>query len=372
MTFYILFLLLITLLLVFGYLYPQNGKVFDMSLLLIAITISGFRDYLSGDYRAYVEWYYSKTRDFDFEFGFVWLMDVLRWFHCSHYFLFFFFSVSSVTLVFLGVKKYTKHSTLAFFFYLLIPVLYLNSWSIIRQTFTMSIAFYAFHFLISKKYFYFALLMGIAISFHKTAIIILLVFIVIFKVADTIKTVHLIVLLLISLILSQIHWVSFFSGLFVNTHYLDYFKKGYIASSTLKITVLNGLAIFLLFYYEKMKTAYPNQKYLMLLYFFSVFVTNLFASINDLTRLAYYFTIFEIVVFADLIFLELKNRRLLFFSGFYIYGVVFFIYTLKVDYNLNSQNTKYIPYNCVFYKFDDPFFMIGTDYLTHTADKQKY
>lgn len=123
------------------------------------------------------------------------------------------------------------------------------------------------------------------------------------------------------------------------------------------------LAVFLLFYFKKMKEAHPNQKYVFILFFFSILITNLLAKANHLNRFSHYFTIFQVVVFADLIFFELKKKRFVMFAGLYIYGVSLFLYTIKADYNLNKQDTKYIPYDSVFYKFDDTFFMMGTKCL---------
>jgi transmembrane protein EpsG len=363
MTFYLLFLFLITLLVTLAYLFPAKSKIFEICLLLLAVSISGFRNNLSGDFRSYVSWYIYKTRDFDFEFGFVWVMNLFRWLNCSYHFLFFFFSLCTVLFVFFGIKKYTAHSNLAFLFFLLIPALYLNTWSIIRQSFAISIAFYAFYFLTQKRYLIYIALMSIGISIHYTAIVPFLVFFVVYKCADKIKMVHLVVLLLFTLVLSQLHWVTFFASFFEESRYLFYFSNGRTSVNNYKIIVLNVLAIFLLFYFKKMKKAYPIQKYVFILCFFSILITNLLATANHLNRFSNYFTIFQIVVFSDLIFFELKNKRFVMFGGLYIYGISLFLYTIKADYNLNMQETKYIPYDSIFYKFDDPFFMMGTDYL---------
>ena len=363
MIFYLLFLLLATLLVVLAYLFPNKSKIFEISLLVLAISVSGFRENLSGDYRYYVSWYDNKSRDYDFEFGFVWIMNIFRWFHSSHHILFFFFSFCTTMLVYLGVKKYTQHYNLAFLFFLLIPALYLNTWSVIRQAFAMSIVFYAFQFLITKRYFIYFVLMFIGIAIHYTAIFPFLVFLVVYKFADKIRSVHLLVLLFSSLVLSNIHWNTFFTRFFENTHYIEYFSKNLNPVNGLKIISLNILAAFILLYSRKMKETYPLQKYFIVFCVFSIIVTNLFATNNQLNRFSHYFTLFEIIVFADLIFLETKKRRLGLLIGFYLYGVSLFLYSIKADYNLNLQNTKYIPYNSVFYKFDDPFFMMGTDYL---------
>ena len=177
MIFYLLFIFLATLLVVLAYLFPDKSKIFQIVLFVLAVCVSGFRDNISGDFRAYVSWYLHKTRDLDFEFGFVCIMNFFRWFNGSYHIVFFFFSFCTVILIFLGIKKYTSHCNLAFLFFLLIPTLYLNSWSIIRQALVVSLAFISFHFLITKKYLIYLVLMFVGISIHYTAIVPFLVFI---------------------------------------------------------------------------------------------------------------------------------------------------------------------------------------------------
>lgn len=214
--------------------------------------------------------------------------------------------------------------------------------------------------------------MFVGISIHYTAIVPFLVFIAVYKYGDKIKTVHLAAMLFFSLVLSQFQWFPFFSNFFDNTRYLYYFSENNSADNIPKIIVLNGLGIFLLLYFEKMKAVYPVQKYFIILCLISIMVTNVFAKVNQLDRFSHYFTIFEIVVFADLIFLELKNRRVVLLVGFYIYGVSLFLHTIKTDYNINDQGTKYIPYDSIFYKFEDDFFMMGTDCLVDPSlDKEE-
>jgi len=363
MTFYLLFLFVITLFVALSLLYPEKSKIYEISLLVFAIVISVFRDNISGDYRSYIYWYETGKRDYDFEFGFVWLMNLFKWFHFSYHVFFFFVSFITIMLVYLGVKKYTLHNSIAFLFFLLIPALYLNSWSIIRQAFAMSIVFYAFQFLISKKYLIYFFLMLVGFAIHYSVILPFFAFLFVYKFANKIKTVHLAVLLFFSLVISTIHWSVFFSVFFESTRYIAYFPKNIVPVNGLKIISLNVLAVFILFYSRRLVEENPFQKYFVVFCVFSIVMTNLFATNNQLERFSYYFTLFEIIVFADLFFLETKNRRIVLCLGCYLYGISLFLYTIKADYNLNKQGTKYIPYNSVFYKFDDPFFMMGTDYL---------
>lgn len=245
----------------------------------------------------------------------------------------------------------------------MIPALFLGSLNMIRQAFAVAISFYAFHFLITKKYVVHVLLMIIGMSIHYTAVVPFIVFLIVYKYVDYIKTIHLILLLLFSLILSQLHWFSAFNSFFVDTHYSYCFHTEQLPVNGFKVVVRNSVAVFFLCYYNRMKTKYPNQKYFIVLSFLAIVIVNIFDKYVGLIRVSHYFIIFQILFFADVLFLEIKKRRLFLFACIYGYGLALFIHALRVDCQTDLKGFNYIPYNSVFYKFDDPFFMMGTDYL---------
>jgi hypothetical protein len=258
MTFYLLFLFLITLILLVGKYYNRNNEALIV-LFFLALLLSGFRDNIGADYGSYVQWYLFKTRDDAFEFGYLVVMKFFRIFNLSYHFLFFFFSLATLLFVFFGVKKHTIHSSFAFLFYLLIPGLFLGSLNMIRQAFAVAICFYAFHFLITKRYLIYVLLMGVGISIHYAAVVPFCLFFLVYKYVDYIKTIHLSILLFFSLILSQLHWFSIFNSLFVETHYDYYFHTEQLSVNLFKVFVRNSVAIFLLYYYHRMKTNCNSQ-----------------------------------------------------------------------------------------------------------------
>jgi hypothetical protein len=366
MTFYLLFLFLAVLILLVGKYYNYTKEAL-IALFTLAVLLSGFRDNIGADFNSYVQWYLLKTRDYDIEFGYLVAMKIFRFFNFNYHILFFVFSFVTLFFVFLGVKKHTINASFAFFYYLLIPVLFLGSLNMIRQAFAVAISFYAFHFLIHKKYLYYVLLMGIGMSVHYTAVVPFFIFVIVYKIADRIKTIHLAILLFLSLILSQLNWFSVIKPFFVNTHYVYYFTTEQLPLNVFKILVRNSVALFLLFYYDRMKAAYPNQKYFIVLSFLSIIIVNIFAKYVGLIRISHYFVIFQIIVFADVIFLEIRKRRLLLFVGIFSYGFSLFIHSLRVDSQTELNGLNYIPYNSVFYRFDDPFFMMGTDFLLDPA-----
>lgn len=343
MLFYVLVAFCITSLLGIGYLYPNKNTFLQWFVFGILVGIAGFRHHVGIDYDSYVTWYVNKIRDNDFEFGFLAIMNVFRKLNLSYHYFFFFFSLCTLFFVFLGIKKYTNNVNLAFLFFFLIPELYLCSFNLIRQSFSVCISFYAFYFLIHKKYFIFALMMFLGVTVHVSTILPLLVFLLVYKYADRIHSRHIALMLIVSLVLSDLNFLQIFEFLFKNTRYSYYYESPRANVSIFKTVVLNSIAFFVVFHFEKMKEKYAYQKYLMVLYFCSVIFMNLFNSFANIERFTYFFKIFEIIVVADLIYLVVKERKLLLLSFFYIYYVSAFIHTLNTDFEIKSTS-KLIPY----------------------------
>lgn len=341
MLFYILFIICFTSLLTFGYFYPNKNKVVQWLVFALAVFFAGFREYVGADFEFYVDWYLHKNRDANMEFGFVAIMNLFRFLNLGYNWLFFFFSFFTCLFVFLGIKKYTVNANLALLIFLLIPGLYLNSFSIVRQSFSLAISFYAFYYLINRKYITYLVLMFVGISMHNTCFLPFLIFLGVYKWGSKIKTIHVAWALAVSLVFSQIHFLELIGGFFDKTRYIYYFSTHRSPTSNLKLFVINMVAILVLFHFEKLKKAYPYQQYLLPLYFFSVIFTNLFAVYIDLTRIAYYFKIFEIIVIADLVFLGAKEKSFKYAVLSYIYYVSIFMYALWLDLNENCHFVNY-------------------------------
>lgn len=343
MIFYILFILLISGILSLEYFYPNKQRIQGLIVLSLTIFIAGFRDRIGNDYDSYVSWYLYKTRDQDFEFGFVAIMNLFRALHLGPHYLFFFFSFFTCLFLFLGIKKYTENQSFAFLIFLLLPELFLTSFHLVRQSFSVAICFYAFYYLMNKQYAIYIVLMLMAVSIHYSALMPFFVFLFVFKYADKFNEKNIIVMLIGSFLISKINTIQFFYFLFEKTRYAYYFSQERIPVNTYKIIILNLVALFVLFHFRKLKEKYPCQEYLLPLYFFSVILINLFSVFADIARLVLYFRIFEIIIIADLIFLGIKKTRLWLVTGFYIYYFAAFTYTLRGELE-KRDGSKLIPY----------------------------
>ncbi|WP_281298274.1 EpsG family protein [Flavobacterium limnophilum] len=343
MMFYILFILLISGILSLEHFYPNKQIIIGFFAFCIVVLVAGFRDRIGYDYDSYVSWYLTKTRDDDFEFGFVVIMNLFRVLHLEPHFLFFFFSFFTCFFLFLGIKKYTENQSFAFMIFLLLPELFLTSFHLVRQSFSVAICFYAFYYLMNKKYFIYLTLMFVAVSIHYSAFLPLLIYFFVFKYPEKFNERNIIVMLLISFLISKINSIQLFYFLFEKTRYAYYFSQESAPVNNYKIIILNLVALFVLFHFRKLKEKYPNHKYLLPFYFFSVIFINLFSSFADMARLVLYFRIFEIIIIADLVFLFAKKKRLWLVTGFYIYYFAAFTYTLRGDLEKTGVG-KFIPY----------------------------
>lgn len=345
MLFYALFLLVITGLLFVKYFYPSKQKELELVVLIIIVIIAGFRKKIGSDYDNYVHWYLSRTRDDNLEFGFVAIMDLFRGLDLRPSFLFFFFSFLTCLFVFIGIKRYTENSNLALLFYILIPGLYLTSFTLIRQSLSVVISFYAFNYLINKKYMHFMAMMLLGISIHNTCLIPFIIFLFVFKYGNKIKINYLYGLIFFSFVLSSFDFIQVFKGLFEDSRYLYYFSAKAKEVNIWKIVVINLEGIFILHYFKNNEDKYSNRQNLVVLYCFSIVILNLFRYNEDLTRIASFFRIFEIILIADIISLEINRKRIILFSFFYIIYLGAFFNALKKDLDNNNNMPKYIPYD---------------------------
>lgn len=352
MFFYILLVFIILTLYFVTYYYPSAENSISISLLIIMILIGGFREGIGVDYKNYTNWYLTGTRDNNIEVGFLAIMNVFRFFKLDITFLFFFFSFFTYLFAYLGIKKYTKKSSLPLVLYFMTPVLFLYSFTYIRQFLSVTIAFYAFSFLLQKKYWNYFLLMLIGVSIHYSCLIPFLVFIAVFKWGEILKTRYLYILMAISFVLSQIGVIHLLSFIFKDSHYFYYVSSKFaVPVPLMKLVSLNIMGLLVLWYYEKFGFQFSCQKYLLLIYISSVVFINVFSESTELTRIYIYFRIFEILLVSEIIYWALLNKNfwiISFVCCFYIYP---FFRAIKIDSeNQIYEEQKLVPYKSLLCK----------------------
>jgi len=352
MIFYILLIILAIGLFIITYWLPKTDKAISITLLVVMILIGGFRDGIGCDYNSYTNWYNTGIRDYDFEFGFLIIIKVFRLLKLNHEFLFFSFSFFTYLFAYLGINKYAQKSTLCLVLYFIIPVLFLYSFTYIRQFLSVAIAFYAFSFLIEKKYWVYFLLMLLGISIHYSCFIPFVVFFMIFKWSAFIKIRYLYILMIITFVISQIGIIHFLSLLFKDSRYLYYFSNKFaVPVPLMKLIVLNTMGLFVLWYYEKIGFQLSQQRCLVFIYISSIIFLNIFSESTELTRIYIYFRIFEILLFSEIIFYFLLNKKIWLTSLVFCVYIYPFFRAIIIDGEKQMyERQKLIPYKSLLFK----------------------
>lgn len=351
MIFYLSLLLALLALFYISYTKPRTEIFVSLTILVIFILIGGFRDGIGWDYNSYIKWYLKGTRDDGLEFGFLGIMKVFRYLNLDYTFLFFFFSFFTYLFAYLAIRKYTKKSSLPLVLYFMIPVLFLYSFTYIRQYLSVTISFYAFTFLLDRKYFLYFLWMAVAISFHYSCLIPFVIFPLVYRWEDSIKNYHLYILIVVSFIVSRIGIIYWLSLFFKDSHYLYYVSsKSVVAVPLLKLLVINVVGFLVINYFDKKGFHQDYQKCLLLLYVCSILFLNLFSESTELTRVYVYFRIFEIILVADILRYALGNKRfwlLGFLCCFYLFP---YFRAIKIDSeSAVKQELKLIPYKTLLF-----------------------
>ncbi len=351
MVFYILLVIVIFGLFLVAFVYPKTEKGISLTLLGILILIGGFRDRIGWDYRSYTNWYLNGTRDDGLEFGFLGIMKIFRYLNLDYHFLFFFFSFFTYLFAYLGIRKFTKKSSLPLVLYFLIPVFFLYSFTYIRQFLSVTIAFYAFSYLLERKYISYFLLMFVGISIHYSCIFPFIVFLVVFKWGNLIKDYQLYLLMGVTFLLGQIGIIHWLSLLFKDSHYLYYVSSNFAKTvPLLKLVVMNAMGFLVINYHHKNGFRYPNQKYFLVLYICCILFLNLFSESMELTRLYIYFRIFEILLVAEIIYAALINKRFWLLGCLCCFYLFPFFRAINIDYEKGPENLKLIPYKSILLK----------------------
>lgn len=348
MDIYIYFIITIIFFFLLDYFSPKDfNHVFEIFALFIIIGFVGLRYNTGYDYLSYVNIYESGFIDDRMEPGFIGYLNILRFFGLSAQVMFFTFALATFLFLYLGIKKYTTHHAIALLIFILIPGLFLNTLSIIRQEFSMAVAFYAFYFLVNKKYTQYIFLMLIGTSFHYSCGIILFIHLLVFKYIHKLNTSYYFYIVVASLILAKLNVVNLLTTLIIGGKYASYIEGDPV--SFIKLVVLNSLTVFIIFFSKSLIQKRDSNKYAIAFVVLSVFFLNVFSSLLILTRLAYYFKIFEIVIVAELIYLFAKRYRVFILLGFLSFYIFIFIGSLFNDISADGEGQpKMIPYKSIF------------------------
>lgn len=136
--------------------------------------IMGFRYMIGWDYQSYMNlFYYVNWGDLYPEITFIALAVILRDFGFNYQALFVLYSMLLFFFLYIAIKNYTKSSRIFLFaliLFFLTPILFWNSLSVIRQSVSVMIFFWASKYIISRELIKYLLAIAFASLWHLSAL----------------------------------------------------------------------------------------------------------------------------------------------------------------------------------------------------------
>jgi hypothetical protein len=316
--------------------------------LCVLILFAGLRGGLGIDFVNYSKWYNTTINDKNLEIGYVGIMNVFAYFNLSIYHIQFLFFTVTLLFISLALNKYSINLKYAWFFYLIFPYFFLYSFIFMRQYFVMAIVFWSFHFLLKNKFWQYTLVILVGSLFHYSCILAGLLVFGLFYISKIVTKKQILFFLIASLPFAFINWFQFFSYFFEGTKYEGYFlTKNMVPVNYIKLILFNIEALFILCFYDELIKLKPLNKYFIILAMSAFILANIFASVNHLFRFSLYFKFFELVVLAEITYL---NRKKIFVTPLIaLYGFALFFNALWYDYKTPGKHTKLAPYKNILF-----------------------
>lgn len=330
------------------------GNTFMYLALGIIIFFAGFRFEIGYDYPKYLAGYLYESELREWEPLFTFLVRVLRNinFGLDSQGMFLFFSGLTVIILYKALQKLTPHYRLGILIYLLVPSLYLSSFSVIRQGVALVVLFYGLQYITKekaeyKKYFLVAV---IAFLFHYSSIFVAFIYVAGGKFFQrNYSWLFYTFLIVISFFLSFAH-IGKLLLMYAPGHFSTYANNYGFSVSILKLLVVNGFFLFFMFQKDRfLKT--KLDIYLLNSLFLGLMIFNIFSDFVFVSRLAQYFLAAEIVLVPIYLYTvkDVFIRRLMLglFIVYYLFNFNYALYRDKV-YNVDHKLHTLIPYKNYF------------------------
>ncbi|MBD5237144.1 MAG: EpsG family protein [Bacteroidales bacterium] len=387
----IYFLILALLLaLIFHYDYQRHNagrKLAYLSVLAIFILVSGLRYRIGIDSIVYEYAYkelpslsqlstfdYSTTR---FSIGYIFLNSIARSISDDFVALQIIHAIFVNTIIFYFFYRNSKHIFTGILFYYIF--LYTNyNFEILRESCAISVFLLAWPFCVKRKWFKYYLISFIAILFHPSAAITLIVPLIFLPGIRRFFQINLLTpFVIIGLfIIGQIIAVKFFDWIrlmdiasmdsYANTYENSHYAEG----KNLNIIGMIAFFISTLFYplflgwlikTRKIKASIPHFNMVMGMVLLLVYISTLKLNLYILYRFSNYFYPFLIVFLSDVIFstLDIFKRKLKLSFGIWI---LFFLPIITISLTQYKEDTevagikkysRYYPYDTVIFKDTD-------------------
>lgn len=317
-------------------------------IVLIIIFISGTRYMVGFDFLNYIGFYIENTSSDALEPLFNLSLILLNYFSSNPQWMFFIYSLFTIALVSIILPKYTNNYRMAFLIYLLIPGLFLNTFTIIRFSLAQSILFFAmYYFIYRNNYYLFFIMAFISIGFHYSALIPIVLLIILYPLLKIKFSFIIYLTLIVFSLIFYIFDLSAFLLSFLGGKY-EYYQDSEYTVSLLKLIVINLYFLILIFF----RNYYINTIQETIIFNFTiigVLLINLFAEYTFITRISYYFLIFQIILVPKFIYSFKGNYKIAILLFCMLFYLLQFINALQ----FSQKEDKYpniIPYKNYFWE----------------------
>lgn len=338
--------LIILILLWIGTLVEINYKketILSKIIYLIIVFIISFRYQIGVDWIGY-ENYFNNSKIEGIEKGFIYLNSIFYFLKINFYLSSFLYSIFSLSILYFFLKKYFSIVCLPLVLFLYKGFLYLSIEQM-RQFLALGLALIAIKFYIERKKQLFLILIFLGTFFHKSIIILLLMYLYKKRNLSYLKLMSLFVLSLlcgifgvkiISLLINLIEKIGFFNPYFMEK--ISFYLRDINIKNAFTIGNVerNIVYIIVIFYFLKEKKLYNKKlKFFLFMYIIYNCIGNFCILIPNLAlRLSYYF-VPGMIYCTSFVILRIKDRKISMFLITIYFGLST-LYFLKNKIYLNT------------------------------------
>ena len=331
----------------------KTHRVFGRKLALVFVFITllltaSLRFEVGDDWHSYVGFYTDRDLSQNVEFGYRLINDFFS--DLGLPYNLFLLLINSVALFFtykfIYLNAKSKQIGLLIFFYDIFFYLFLSG---LRQAIALSVILIGFNYLIRKRVLGYILAVLIASTFHKSALIALLIYFIPrerFNFYSIFKSIKFYFALCVVIFITYVP-IDFFlkfieDSFFKNIIYYleEHYKSENIETAYYVGAVKRSILIFLYILYRRHLPRDSLTHYFFNIYIigFLIFLTFYLLSPDIGTRLALYFTIFEILIIGNLVYYipRFKDKFLIFITYIALTVIKLFDYVTRDSYQYHS------------------------------------
>ena len=339
----------------------RKSFLFLFLAIIIFSLVFGMRYYVGIDYHSYFDVYVNDSYEIlRFEPGFMFLTVLIKNTHAHYVVYFSLLAFLQLSFFFFSFRK-QKYLLPFLCIMLFMTGTFMCGWmNVIRQTLATTIFVFASSFLIHKglrNLIIYLLLISLAISFHYSSAILLVIPIIWRFKVDWISCKKAQYMILLIAFLGQLLGINqlfmgavdLLGGLFSWDDYLDQVHEGATVGAIGMYDILTFvLNLLVVSYSSSLKTFYKSDVFFPYVYkvgFFGIIVSYIFSSSMLISRMLLFFSIFQFPLYAYLFYYFNRLMKINRFRYLYLYVWVYFILGfVRVMMDMDLNTSRYVFY----------------------------